>query len=111
MEYTVYTLGTQVLIAESREVAAELPPGAQPHLTTTDKEEAATAVGVLVGIAGRRWDGNEWLAPAEFNCGRCHRPAEPDGSGGFRHAEAVDAAACEVMFGGGMLAALLDEEE
>lgn len=46
----------------------------------------------------------------EGECPRCRQPGEPDGEGGFRHAEFADAVACEAMFGGGMLRSLFEED-
>jgi hypothetical protein len=108
MEYTVYTLGREVLIAEAQGTAPALPAGAVSRLVTTDQDEAVTATGQLV-LAGYRWAGNDWLAPAEFHCNRCGLPAEPNGQGGWRHVEPADEAACSLISGGGMLAALLEE--
>jgi hypothetical protein len=109
MEYSVFTLGGEILLHEDESVASLPPHGAQPHLVTADQDEAVAAIGQLVR-AGYHWAGNEWLEPAVFHCNRCQQPAEPDGKGGFRHVEPVDEAACDVMFGGGMLRSLFEEE-
>lgn len=109
MEYTVYVLGPEVKVAEAGAVAPVLPDGALAVLVTTSREEAASAVSALV-LEHWRWDGNEWLPPAS-RCGKCGHPVEPGGQGGSRHAEFLDAVACEAMHGGGMLRSLLGEED
>lgn len=109
MEYTVYTCGQDILLAEDETVASVPPLGARSHLVTTDQDEAVTAIEHLVR-AGYKWAGNEWLEAATFHCDKCQQPAEPDGKGGFRHIEPADEAACDVMFGGGMLRSLLGED-
>lgn len=109
MEYAVYLDHGEVRVAEAEAVASALHAGCRPVLVTTGQAEVAAEVGRLV-LLGYSWSGNEWLAPPEFSCDKCGRPAEPDGNGGYRHAEAADATACEVMFGGGMLRSLFEGE-
>jgi hypothetical protein len=110
MEYSVFTLNGQVLLHEDDKTASLPPHGASPHLVTTDQDEAVTAIGQLV-LAGYKWAGNDWLEPATFHCDRCGLPAEPNGQGGWRHAEPADEAACSLISGGGMLAPLMNQED
>lgn len=108
MEYTVYAAGREVFVAEAEGTAPALPDGAYTFLVTASQDDVVAAVGQLV-LLGYSWAGNDWLEPAAFRCGMCGGPAEPNGRGGFRHAEPADEAACSLISGGGMLAALLED--
>lgn len=107
-EYTVYALHGQVRVDEAELVASVLPEDARVILVTTDQDEAQAAIGQAV-LEGYAWAGCDWLGPAEFHCDRCRRPAEPDGQGGYRHVEPVDAAVCEFLSGGGSLSKLVTD--
>jgi hypothetical protein len=109
MEYTIYLLGREVKMAEAETVASVLPQEAEAVLVTDRQEEAANAVAAYA-VQGYRWAGNDWLDAPVYHCGKCGQPAGTDGEGGFRHAEPSDAVACEVMFGGGMLRSLFEED-
>lgn len=105
----MYVIHGEVCVAESAGVIpAVLPEGARPVIVTESQDQAEDAIGQAV-LAGCAWNGCHWLGPAEFHCDKCQRPAEPDGQGGYRHVEPVDAAACEYISGGGLLSKLVTD--